>query len=734
MLNRLTDRTVVLRKDYRSRYSKKMFDYRREVYERKLLSGKPRVIALAEGLKEFLETKEVDLSADDILAGPGQFLDWQYSNPGYYEEIEKLRENRELSEEQQHVLRQVEAGMRMRLYSRYPSGHVIPGYDRLLQTGYDRLIDSVKTALPCAKGERADFFQAALLTLQGAQNNILRYAQTARDLWREQEKAGRNAEQLHRIAVACEKVAHEAPVHFYEAVQLLWLAHEATTAEQICGSLSFGRLDQYLYPFYQKDREEGVLSREEAEEIIQALWIKISGLPKGFQNVTLGGMDMDGKDQCNDLTMMCLEAARLVHTDQPSVALRIHPGTPNEVWEEAMRVIRTGIGFPALFNDHAIIPCMERKGASKEDAYDYGIVGCVEPAVPGKEYGHTEGFRINWVKILELMLHGGTCPITGEHFEFQEKHDLAEFQTFETFYQWLLREFDYVERVGIAYLQMADAQFSRFWPTPYVSSLMKGCIEKGLDVTAGGTLLNLSTINATGMANLVDSLIAIRDGVFEYHWLSMTEFADILRADFDGFETLQSRLCHLPKYGNGIEEVDRIYRELSDRFIDVAKQYENPRGGKYQIGFYSVENHVIMGKLTGATPDGKAACISLANSTSPAQGCESFGPTAVIQSVLKTPMDRLSNGAVLDLKFHPMFFEEPSHVSAVKTLIEVFFRQGGQEIQFNVIDKETLLDARKHPEEYQDLIVRVSGFSAFFVTLDPVTQDEIIARAEYHML
>lgn len=731
MLNRLTSRTAGLRKEYRSRYSTKMFAYRGEVYEKIMASGQPRILALAEGLKEFLETKEVNLSADDILAGHGQFLDWKYSNPGYYEEIEKLRENRELTEEQKQVLDQVEAGMKMGLFSRYPSGHVIPGYDMLLQTGYDKLIDTAREAGRGAEGERADFCKAALLTLQGAQTNILRYAQAARDLLEEQ-KEEECVKRLSRMAKACEKVAHEAPTSFYEAVQLLWLAHEATTAEQVCGSLSFGRLDQYLYPFYQKDREDGVLSREEAEEIIQALWIKISGLQRGFQNVTLGGMDMNGKDQCNDLTMMCLEASRLVHTDQPSIALRVHPGMPDEVWEEAMRVLQTGIGFPALFNDPVIIPTRERMGASTQEAYNYGIVGCVEPSVPGKEYGHTEGFRINWVKILELMLHGGTCPVTGEYYALQEQHDLEEFQTFEPFYQWLLREFAYAERVGIEYLQMADAQFATFWPTPYVSSLMDGCLEKGRDVTAGGTGLNLSTINAAGMANLVDSLVAIRDGVFRHHWLSLTEFPDILRADFKGYEALQSRLSRLPKYGNGIEEIDAIYRELSDLFIDVAEPYVNPRGGNYQIGFYSVEMHTFMGKLTGATPDGKPAVIALANSTSPVQGIESFGPTAIMQSVLKTPMDRLSNGVVLDLKFHPVFFEQSCHKNAMRTLIQVFFRQGGQEIQFNVIDKETLLDAKKHPEEYQDLVVRVSGFSAFFVALDPVTQDEIIARAEYH--
>lgn len=722
-----------LRDSYRERYSEELFRYRERVFTETLreMEGQPRILALACALRRYLETKQVFMSGDDILAGHGQFVDWKHSGPAeFYEEIDRLEEREDRTDRQRFVLRQMRAGMQMGLYSRYPGGHLIPNYGRILRRGYDETLRLTEALFREASPESRDFYGACLHTLKGAQKNILRYAEKAKELLSDcQEPEGQA--RLRRMEESCRHIAHHPPRGFFDAVQLLWLTHEAVVSEQVCGSLSFGRADRYLYPYYERDREEGRLTREEAADILQAFWLKCAGLPVGYQNLTLGGTDPEGRDQSNELTLLCLEAARTVKVDQPLLSLRIDPATPDAVWEEAQRVIGSGVGFPALFNDRAVIPTREAMGASFEEACDYAVVGCVEQSVPGREYAHTEGMRHNWPKVLELMLGGGRCSLTGDSFPLENPRNPEEIGSFEEFTNWYADELRYTQQIALEYMQMADEQYGQLWPTPFASVLMDGCLQSGRDVTQGGTRYNHSTINATGMANAVDSLSAIREAVYRRKFTGFPQLIKALGRNFEGDELLLGRLRGQPKFGNGLEETDSLLTRLANRMIDGLEGLTNPRGGKYQMGFYSVGNHAIMGKKTGATPEGRLRGTALANSLSPVQGMDTNGPTAVLLSALHAPMGRLHNGMALDLKFSPGFFKIPRHKAAVRRLTEAFFEQGGQELQFNVVDGATLLEAQAHPSLYRDLLVRVSGFSAFFVTLDETLQNEIIARSEF---
>lgn len=713
-------------------FSDSMFSQRKEIYEKVLSQtvGQPKVIRIAKSLSEFLLQKEIIMKDDEILAGHAQYTNCKYSCPSSLdEEIELLMKSGVSGDA--HLLEQFKKGLNIKMYQRGPGGHVIAGYDRVLQKGLHFLITSATDRLEAKDSTGRDFAKASLEICQAVSNYILRYAEKAKALERK-TTLEENKVRLKRMADTCEWVALKPPRSFFEAVQLLWLLHEVVIYEQYCGSMSLGRMDQYLYPYYKRDIDTGVLTHEEAVEIIEALWIKFSGLRKGYQNVTIGGCDAHGNYAANELSYMFLNASKKLKMDQPLLSVRWHKSMPLEFWKSIQELIETGIGFPALFNDEAAISGKQRLGISGEDAANYGIIGCVEITVPGKEFSHTEGFRINWAKVLELMLNAGACTFTGEEMEMKQNRPLESIKTFDEFFDWYKAELCHFLDLGIAATNTLELSYADNWPTPYMSSLMEGCLEKGCDVNRGGTIYNLSSVNACAMADVADSLAAVRKVVFEEGKLSLSELAAILKENFKGNELLRMELVNqCPKFGNDDDRSDDIMKELVDVFQSKVDGYTNARGGRYQSGLYSVDHHAQMGKLTGALPDGRNAGISLANAISPCQGADRLGPTAVIKSVSKLNMSVLGNGMVLDMKFHPSFFDDDSHREAFRHLVETYFMLGGLEVQFNVVSRETLLEAQQHPEQYQDLIVRVSGFSAYFVTLDRVLQNEIIARTEY---
>lgn len=720
-----SERVQILKRQVASAYDAEMYAQRREVYDRVWLdhAAEPAVLRAARALARFLAVKELKLTPDDLLAGGAQFYDFALS----------IQEEQRLSDPRRaELLATFRHGHRVGLYCGGLGGHVIAGYHRVLEHGLGALAALASRRMECSTGSERCFAEASRLVCTAASEYARQYATRAGDLARHATTETRS--RLQRIAAACDWIATEPPRSFYEALQLLWLTHEIITCEQSSGSMSLGRLDQVLYPYYVRDVAAGRLTPGAAAELIEALWVKFAGLRRGFQNVTLGGTDGQGHDMTNELSFMCLRATRKLRMDQPLLSVRWHPSLSREFWHEIEALLEQGLGFPALFNEEVVIAAKERVGVAPNDARNWGIVGCVEPSVPGKEFSHTEGLRVNWAKVLEAMLNGGRCALSGEPVPLQERHDLASIASFDEFYRWYRRELAHAVDLGIGGMNILDETFSERTPYPFLSSTMEGCIERGRDVTAGSTVYNLCTVNGLGMANVADSLVAIKHSVFEQRLLSLPELAQALRDDWAGQEALRQAMLHCVKYGNDQEEPDRILRTLSDDFVRQVSNHRNGRGGGMQCGLYTVDNHGFMGKLTGALPDGRRRGVALANALSPVQGADLSGPTAVMRSCTKLDHRQLGNGMVLDIKFAPTFFRELTRQGVLRPLVETYFHAGGMEVQFNVIDRATLLAAQRSPQDYRDLIVRVSGFSAYFVDLDQVVQNEIIARTEHAAL
>ena len=718
-----TDRINRLQRELRGNYCDALFSRRKSVYSR-IWGENPSYSATrknALGLAAFLNEKELTVSPDDLLAGGQQRHDF---------EIPCLPEYHGSDSRQERILESFRRGYEIGLYCGALGGHVIAGYHRVLESGFGSMIDKGKARLELCTTDQRDFVEAYIIVCSAASEYARRYADRARAVAEETGDPEQVANLL-RIAASCDHIATEPPRTFHEALQLLWITHEIITSEQSSGSLSLGRLDQLLDSYYERDRASGLLSREEAEELIDALWLKFAGLKRGFQNVTLAGSDGNGTDLTNDISHFCLRATRRLKMDQPLLSVRWHPGLPREFWAEVEALVAEGMGFPALFNEGVVIDAKKRVGVSAADAGNWGVVGCVEPTIPGKEFSHTEGLRVNWAKVLELMLNGGVCTVTGKSFPMHEKRELSRIEKFADFYRWYREELQSAIRLGICGMNILDTAFVDRTPYPFLSSTMEGCLEAGRDVTAGSTVYNFCTVNGLGMANAADSLTALEKTVFTDRHCTLEELAAAVYSDFEGSAALRQILKRCQKYGNDQPRPDTILSDLCDDFHETVTSHENGRGGKMQCGLYTVDSHGFMGERTGALTDGRRRGIALANALSPVQGSDTVGPTAVIKSCTKIDHRNAGNGMVLDLKFSPDFFAQIRAEGIFKSLVGTYFERGGMEIQFNVINRETLLKAKDRPEEYQNLVVRVSGFSAYFVDLPAVVQDEIIARTEY---
>ena len=720
----------------------------------------PVIVRRARALSSFLESKPIFLEPDDLIAGFAQSYDYceLYNNrylfcdpksisclgsiseylghQGYWRKFSDDFFN-QMTEKERETF---ESFTRLRdigvFQAGFGHGHVVPDYPRVLSLGLGRLARMADASLTSAGSDDArSFLLSIAIVLQAVAHYIRRYALRAMEMQKETTHTAYRKE-LQRIADSCQWVAVYPPRSYFEALQLFWLLHEILSIEQICGSFSPGRLDQYLYPYFERDIQKSELTKEAAQELIEVLWIKFN-IPAAhwrslfFQNIVLGGQTPEGNDATNELSFICLEASRKLRLPQPSLSVRIHAKTPESFFREAVRVISKGGGLPALFNDTVAIASKMELGIPYSDAIDYAIVGCVETAVAGKEYGWTEGLRVNWAKILELTLARGTCLLTGKTVKMAGRES-GSFNSFEELYSEYTRQLRHFTKSGVEALNIADRYFSRIYPFPYLSILMHGCIEESKDITSGGTKYNFTSINGCGMANVADSLAAIRGAVFKEKVLDLGVLLSSMRSDFAGQEPLRQMLIKkYPKFGNDVDEVDSLMAELCEVFRSTITEARNPRGGCYQAGLYSVNSHASLGSLTAALPDGRKSRHALANSFSPVQGRDLSGPTAVIKSVTKINHSHFANGMVLDLKISPSLFESEDAVGKLIGLIKSYFSLGGFEIQFNVITTEELKTAREHPEDYAGLLVRVSGFSAFFTSLDEMLQEEIIERTEH---
>ena len=636
------------------------------------------------------------------------------------------------------------------LVKHWHSGHTLAGYEMLLNTGWGALLSRVEEQLGKAQSEKEKQTSHAFqIVLKACMSYIHRYLEETERQLNEIKRNnkinndgygdgfGTRRECLERMRDALMNIETKAPETFYEALQLLTLANEMMYCENIPSGISLGRIDYYLYPFYQKDVDAGRLNYEEAGELIEAFWLKCSCQKKAYQNMTLGGCDADGRCSVNDLTYLCLESAANLRVDQPSVNFRWTDDMPEEAWKAVLALIQTGMGFPALLYDPCCMKAQMKNGVLKEDVWNYGFVGCVEMAIPGKENAMTELARLNLPKLLDLLLHQGKDTCSDKTFRMKNQKSLAEFETYEELEQAYLNELEYWVRKIIRNLDRIEHLYAEKYPLPYLSVLTEECIDSRKDVMAGGARYTSVGFNLGGVATASDALAAIQDVVYDKNMLTLEECVKITDRDFENADyMLQYMSARAPKYGNDQcrkQDADRIAVKMERLVSDILKEYRNYWGGPYRLGLYTVEDHAIMGMHTGATADGRKSGESLSNSSGASQGKDTHGPTALINSVTNFPMEEAGNGMVLDVKFTPSLLEEETGKRALRSLIETYFHKGGMEMQISIVSVETLREAQEHPENYADLIVRVSGFSAYFCSLRKATQDEIIKRTEHVM-
>lgn len=674
-------------------------------------------------------------------------------------------------------------------------GHVTVDYGEVLAIGFEGIIKKAEKALAqCREGDgdyarRTTFLRAVIKSLNAACEYAERYALLALEQAKTETDPARKLE-LALIASNCANVPRKGASSFYEACQSFWFVQMLLQTESSGHSISPGRFDQYMYPYYKKDIESGKLTREFAQELIDCIWVKLNDLNKVrdaasaegfagyslFQNLIAGGQNSEGIDVTNDLSFMCISASMHVMLPMPSLSVRVWNGTPHEFMLRAAELTRTGIGLPAYYNDEVIIPALVSRGLTLEDARDYNIIGCVEPQKSGKTEGWHDAAFFNMCRPLELVFSNGMDngvrigPKTGE---------ISSFDTFEKFYDAYKAQMEYMIELLVNADNSIDCAHAERCPLPFLSSMIEDCIGRGKSVQEGGAIYNFTGPQGFGIANMADALYAVRELVYKQRRYTIDEFADALRNNYGEpmpplaseqmttlivkklvesgrkinekdiagiytqvrdnvttpekkafYDKLRADIDELPKFGNDDLEVDMFARDVAYTYTKPLERYSNPRGGMYQAGLYPVSANVPLGAQTGATPDGRLAGTPVADGVSPAAGRDVNGPTASCNSVARLDHFIASNGTLFNMKFHPSALKGKSGLEGFVALIRGYFAQKGMHMQFNVVSRETLLEAQKNPDKYRSLVVRVAGYSALFTTLSRSLQDDIINRTE----
>lgn len=570
-----------------------------------------------------------------------------------------------------------------------------------------------------------------------------RHAQKAQELAARQQDPVRKAE-LIRIAEVCRHVPAYGPRDFWEAIQYYWFVHLGVTTElNPWDSFCPGKLDQHLYPFFKKGLEDGTLTIDQAKELLECLWIKFNNQPAppkvgvtaaesgtytDFCQINLGGLKPDGSDAVNDLTYLILDVIEQMRLVQPSTSIQVSRKNPDAFIKRAARIIRTGFGQPSVFNADLIVQELVRMGKSIEDARCGGSSGCVEVGAFGKESYILTGY-FNLPKVLELTLNNGIDPRTGKQIGLKTG-DPREFRSFDQLMEAYKRQVDYFVDIKIRGNNVIERIYAEYMPAPFLSILIDDCIAKGKDYHDGGARYNTSYIQGVGIGSITDSLAAIKYHVYDQQDISMDALVQALSCDFQGHAEIQHALLyHSPKYGNDDDRADSILRSVFELYLSAIDGRPNTKGGQYHINLLPTTVHVYFGSVTGALPDGRRAGLPLSEGISPVQGADKKGPTAVLKSAAK--MDHVrTGGTLLNLKFNPQVLAGDNDLDKLVQLIRTYFRMDGHHVQFNVVTKQTLLKAQENPQQYQDLIVRVAGYSDYFVDLSRALQDEIIARTE----
>ncbi|MEE1355860.1 MAG: formate C-acetyltransferase/glycerol dehydratase family glycyl radical enzyme [Absicoccus porci] len=626
----------------------------------------------------------------------------------------------------------------------HAQGHICPNVKEWLETGPQGYIDQAKSKLGSCTPQQKEFYECVILVMQGVQKFMKRYE----DLLKETAKAyPDHAQDLMQVASICHNLQIQPTHTFHEALQSLWFLMVVLHMESNASSFSPGRLDQILYPYYQKDIDDLTLTKEDALELIECLWLKFNeivylrnknsakyfaGFPIGF-NVAIGGQDQEGKDYCNDLSHLFLDAQEDIGLPQPNLSVRLHEHTNDALLRHAVRCVSKGSGMPQFFNDKAIIHSLEKLGISHEDAMNYAIVGCVELTTQGNNLGWSDAAMFNLNKVLELTLNHGVCLLTGKQLG-PDYGSLSTYKTFEELEAAYKKMILYFMDKMLVCCEAVEKAHIDVLPTPFLSAVIDDCMEKGMDVTAGGAHYNLSGIQMIQVANLADSLAAIKQMVYDEKRIAPADLEHALQTNFDGEEVMRQTLLHrVPKYGNDVEWVDELGAKWARFFRQELGKHTNYRNGPYHTGMYTVSAHVPMGKNVGASADGRLSQDPLADGgLSPVYGRDLQGPTAVLKSVSKMDDDCTTNGGLLNMKFLPDFFKTETGITKFCHFLRTFVDLEIPHIQFNVVSRQNLLDAQKHPEQYRSLTVRVAGYTAYFTELAGDLQNEIIARTTYN--
>ncbi|MCD7809329.1 MAG: formate C-acetyltransferase/glycerol dehydratase family glycyl radical enzyme [Erysipelotrichaceae bacterium] len=627
----------------------------------------------------------------------------------------------------------------------HAQGHTCPDTALWLKLGPAGLKQQAQEKLKTCSKDQKEFYECVIIVLDGAITFMQRYHHYIKDMIPSVEPVFQTT--LQTVADNCMNLSKQPPQSYHEALQSIWFLFVILHMESNASSFSPGRLDQYLYPYYINDKEKGIIDDQYALELLECLWLKFNqivylrnqnsakyfaGFPIGF-NIAIGGVDENGNDTYNELSLLCLKAQEHLGLPQPNLSVRLNKNSSHELMQAAIKVVAKGSGMPQFFNDEAIINTMINDlHIDEKDARNYAIVGCVELTTHGNNLGWSDSGMFNFNKVLELTLNHGRCLLTNEQLGL----DLGSIETYETYEdleEAFRKQIDYFIEKMIKGLEIVEKAHQDCLPSAFLSTVIDDCMEKGLDVTRGGAKYNLSGIQMIQVANLADSLAAIKQLIYDEHMISKHELLESLQSDFKGHEITQTMLLNkVPKYGNDVAWVDNMGAKWTNYFRERMKDYKNYRGGLYHTGMYTVSAHVPMGENVGASPDGRNALSPLADGgLSPVYGRDMSGPTAVLKSVSRMNNSCTTNGGLLNMKFLPEFFETQSGRDKFEMFLRAFVALEVPHIQFNVVRKEDLIDAKRHPDKHRSLTIRVAGYTAYFVELAGKLQDEIIERTTY---
>lgn len=656
------------------------------------------------------------------------------------------------------------------LYHYAGTGHFSIDYAKLMRVGFDGLISEAQELF--AKLEKRDvdyidkkeFYQAMIIELEAVKKYIARYEALASEMAAREKNAVRKNELL-TIAGNCRQIAGGAPQTFWQALQLFQFATTVIQIESNGHSISYGRMDQWLYPYYKKNMDDGTLTKEFAGELLEVQYVKLNNPTKlkdkgsmavrngrgfGGESLTIGGVDQEGRDATNDLTMLLLEASVHTRMMNPWVCVRMHENTPYELKVKAVECIRAGYGHPKIFNDGPAIRAMLRKGVTLEEARDYCVIGCVEVDIAGKENGWHDAAYVNTVKILEMALNGGRCFDCGKHCPRWEKcgaigkrlgpdtGNLGEFENFDQVKESIEKQLDYWLDQMCSSLNIIDKVHRERKPVPYVSAFFEDCMKNGKDLTEGGAKYNGIGPQASGIATCADALSAIKQLVFEEKRYTGAQLLDAVKKNWEGYEVLHALVnsSKVHHYGNDDDYADELFRFMFESYCKHLSGRKNIRGGKFNPGVYSVNANVAMGLNTNASLDGRKAGEAISDNMGPvhtARGSHDIeGPTCLTNSVTKVDHSLATNGTLMNMKFPQEAVDGTEGRDNLISFIDEYLARGGMHVQFNIMSSETMRAAQKHPENYKDMLVRVAGYSAYFVELGKPLQQDLIQRTELH--